>query len=87
MALRKKGELFIFASEREGCPEGGGGGGVPAEKSGDYEVQEIMRWPMTCINIPFTNINVKSFQLSVAFHTEISHLISIANRLMTGFYM
>ena len=73
--------------KERGAQKGGGGGPGPAEKSGDYEVQEIMRWPMTCINIPFTNINVKSFQLSVAFHTEISHLISIANRLMTGFYM
>ena len=32
MALRKKGELFIFASEREGCPKGGGGGGAFLQK-------------------------------------------------------
>ena len=31
-------------------------------------------------------LKVNPFQSSVAFHTEISHLISIANK-MSGFYM
>ena len=34
----------------------------------------------------FGSISVNSFQSSVAFHTETSHLISNANQI-TGFYM
>ena len=44
IALRKRGELFKFASERRGYPERGG---VPSEKEGEGEFQPWRKlWPV-----------------------------------------